>query len=352
MAATATAAAPVAVGAELEKALEGLESGLASVVQSIASSVAEISASLRTMEFDEAGSTNSFGDDQLQADIHADEIIFKHLRSCPAVASASSEEQSDILPMSQQQQPGQGYSVAFDPLDGSSIFDANFAVGSIFGVWPGSTPLGQTGRDQVAAAYSVYGPRTLLVLAVPSGSRAAAGGSQPQHCDAAQQQQQDGQQQQQHGSISEAFDVLEFVLSDRRWRLRRVHTKLGDRNNVAPANIRAAAGNEAYQQLLHAWITNGCKLRYSGGMVPDVHHMLAKGGGVFCNPKSATAPAKLRLLYECAPVALVVEAAGGVSHDGQGSILDLVINDTSARAIIALGSAPQVAQCLDAMRGA
>jgi fructose-1,6-bisphosphatase len=74
------------------------------------------------------------------------------------------------------------------------------------------------------------------------------------------------------------FDVLEFVLSDRRWRLRRVHTKLGDKNNVAPANIRAAAGNEAYKQLLHAWITNGCKLRYSGGMVPDVHHMLAKVG--------------------------------------------------------------------------
>ncbi|KAF6260023.1 hypothetical protein COO60DRAFT_939814 [Scenedesmus sp. NREL 46B-D3] len=319
------------------------------------------------MEFDQAGSTNSFGDDQLQADIHADEVIFKHLRSCPAVASASSEEQSDILPMAQQQQPGQGYSVAFDPLDGSSIFDANFAVGSIFGVWPGGTPLGQSGRDQVAAAYAVYGFRTLLVMAIPSGtSRAAAAAAaaasgcqqqQQQQCSAAQQQQQqqDGQQQQQQqqqGSVSEAFQVLEFVLTDKRWRLRRLHTRLGDKNNVAPANIRAAAGNEAYHQLLHAWIKNGCKLRYSGGMVPDVHHMLAKGGGVFCNPKSATAPAKLRLLYECAPVALVVEAAGGVSHDGQGSILDLVINDTGARSIIALGSAPQVQQCLDAMRGA
>jgi fructose-1,6-bisphosphatase len=185
--------------------------------------------------------------------------------------------------------------VAFDPLDGSSIFDANFAVGSIFGVWPGGTPLGQTGRDQVAAAYSVYGPRTLLILAIPSGSssssRAAACGSQQQQqqqqCSAAQQQQQDGHphHQQQQGSISEAFDVLEFVLSDKRWRLRRVHTKLGDKNNVAPANIRAAAGNEAYQKLLHAWITNGCKLRYSGGMVPDVHHMLAKVGAERANSR-------------------------------------------------------------------
>ena len=58
--------------------------------------------------------------------------------------------------------------VAFDPLDGSSIFDANFAVGSIFGVWPGSELLGRTGGDQAAAAYAVYGPRTTLVIARPA----------------------------------------------------------------------------------------------------------------------------------------------------------------------------------------
>lgn len=177
--------------------------------------------------------------------------------------------------------------VAFDPLDGSSIFNANFAVGSIFGVWPGSTPLGQTGRQQVAAAYSVYGPRTLLVIAVPADNggltaEAPAGAaecrgtghqSSQQQCTAAAASQLQQQQQQ---SPADVFDVLEFVLTEQQWQLKKIHLKLAGKNNVAPANIRAAAGNAAYQELLNKWITNGCKLRYSGGMVPDVHHILAK----------------------------------------------------------------------------
>jgi len=279
------------------------------------------------------------------------------------VASASSEETSDIVPLN-----GSGYSVgvsvhdrvetgpmltmqrtalacyscrlisaratpteslavvvtlqvAFDPLDGSSIIDANFAVGSIFGVWPGSTPLGSTGAQQAAAAYSVYGPRTLLVIARP-GTGANAG----------------------------APMVQEFALSPNgKWSLHRAHVSVGSRVTVAPANLRAAAGNAAYKALVDAWIVQGCKLRYSGGMVPDVHHVLAKGGGVFCNPTSPAAPAKLRLLYECAPLAYIMEAAGGASHDGTGSILDLNIADSGARSQIALGSKAQVEQCLPAL---
>eukprot|EP00879_Flechtneria_rotunda_P026197 GHRR01027917.1.p1 GENE.GHRR01027917.1~~GHRR01027917.1.p1 ORF type:complete len:360 (+),score=132.20 GHRR01027917.1:204-1283(+) len=270
--AAATSTGPTAVGAPLQHAVAAVEPGLASVLLSIADSVTDISLGLRTMDLGQAGSTNSFGDDQLLADIHADDTIFRHLQQCPAVASASSEEKSDI-----QHLGGQGYTVAFDPLDGSSIFGANFAVGSIFGIWPGSTPLGQTGRDQAAAAYAVYGPRTLLVLAVPTGSGSAASTCsrhQPQ-----QQQQQQPSEQQQQQSPSEAFDVLEFVLTDsHKWQLRQVYTKIGSKNNIAPANLRAAADNQTYKHLLDRWITSGAKLRYSGGMVPDVHHILAKVG--------------------------------------------------------------------------
>jgi fructose-1,6-bisphosphatase len=74
-----------------------------------------------------------------------------------------------------------------------------------------------------------------------------------------------------------------------------------------------------------------------------------QGGGVFCNPSSAAAPAKLRLLYECAPLAYVIEAAGGASHCGRGSVLDLEIPDTGARTTVALGAAEEVAECLEAM---
>jgi sedoheptulose-bisphosphatase len=169
--------------------------------------------------------------------------------------------------------------VAFDPLDGSSIFSANFAVGSIFGIWKGSSPVGQTGRDQVAAAYSIYGPRTLLVVAVPSASAAGAAGSCSTQNGQQQQQQQAGPTDQQQ-QPAQMFDVLEFALSEGKgWKLRQVFSKLGNSKNIAPANIKAAKDNAVYEQLVLKWISNGCKLRYSGGMVPDIHHIMAKVGG-------------------------------------------------------------------------
>lgn len=78
----------------------------------------------------------------------------------------------------------------------------------------------------------------------------------------------------------------------------------------APANLRAASQNIAYAQLVNRWIEAQYTLRYTGGMVPDVHHIIAKGHGIFCNPCSLSAPAKLRLLYECAPLALIIEVCG------------------------------------------
>ena len=75
----------------------------------------------------------------------------------------------------------------------------------------------------------------------------------------------------------------------------------------APANLRCAAQNLAYAALVNTWIEAAFTLRYTGGMVPDVHGLISRGGGVFCCPASQAAPAKLRLVYECAPLALVVE---------------------------------------------
>ena len=84
---------------------------------------------------------------------------------------------------------------------------------------------------------------------------------------------------------------------------------------------------------------------------PDVHHIMTAGGGVFCSPASATAKAKLRLLYECAPLAFVMEAAGGASHDGSGSVLDQRIVDVDQRSIISLGSPGLVAASVPALKG-
>lgn len=84
-------------------------------------------------------------------------------------------------------------------------------------------------------------------------------------------------------------------------------------------------------------------------MVPDVHHMLTKGGGIFCNPMAPSAPAKLRLLYECVPLSIIVEAAGGTASNGKEAILDLPISSTDLRTQICLGSTEEVQRHLNCL---
>ena len=164
----------------------------------------------------------------------------------------------------------------------------------------------------------------------------------------------------------------------------------------APANLRAAADNKAYADFVSACIADKYTLRYTGGFVPDINHIMAKvtsladcevlhqhsclskvkrahsclasaelpgviimallsgcalmscicaqGGGLFVNPASTSAPAKLRLLYECAPLALIVEAAGGASSNGKESILSMQIDSLDRRTAITLGSQDEVAR--------
>lgn len=125
-----------------------------------------------------AGTQNSSGDEQLHLDIDCDNAVFHAIRDTGVFAVAASEEtpvETDVRPSSSTANEDEGpwYSIGFDPLDGSSIIDANFSVGSIFGVWPGKGLLGRTGREQVASVISLYGPRTTLVIALPSATRGA-----------------------------------------------------------------------------------------------------------------------------------------------------------------------------------
>ncbi|DBA78808.1 TPA: hypothetical protein ACH3X1_008704 [Trebouxia sp. C0004] len=281
-----------------------VEPKLARTLSGIADAVVVISDILRGQGVEESHSTNTFGDQQLNIDVESDEVVFNHLRSCGMVKSASSEEQTECQDLG-----GHGYSVAFDPLDGSSIVGANFAVGSIFGIWPGDELIGRRGNEQAAAVYAVYGPRTVLVVAWPHKGE---GGSQ--------------------------------------WQLQRDNISIKDKAVFAPANLRATAENEEYQQLVQYWMSHKYTLRYSGGMVPDIHHILTKGGGVFANPVSESAPAKLRLLYEAAPLALVVEAAGGLAECATGSILDMTIASTDIRTMVSLGSKSEVMRSRPALK--
>jgi sedoheptulose-bisphosphatase len=119
----------------------------------------------------------------------------------------------------------------------------------------------------------------------------------------------------------------------------------------APGNLRAIMDNPKYFELVNYWITNKYTLRYSGGLVPDVYHILIKGEGVLSNASSLSAKAKLRLLFEAIPIALIIEAAGGSSCVSPSefqenmipsSLLDVTVDDLDQRVGVCYGSSDEV----------
>jgi len=252
--------------------------------------------------------------------------VFRAIRDSGVYKIAASEEtpvETDVSPSSgdgAEEDGGGGtfFSLGFDPLDGSSIIDANFSVGSIFGIWPGKGVLNRTGRDQVASAVSLYGPRTTLCIALPGTT---SGSGKPV--------------------------VFEVTLVKNRtiWEVSRDAISIDPSGKVfAPGNLRAANDNARYAALIAHWMSERYTLRYSGGMVPDVYHIFAKSKGVFSNVSSEKAKAKLRLLYEVAPLGLMVECAGGATtHEAyDASVLDCKIDDLDRRLGVCFGSSEEV----------
>ncbi len=118
----------------------------------------------------------------------------------------------------------------------------------------------------------------------------------------------------------------------------------GEKKIFAPGNLRACGSEEWYVKLLEHWAKNDYTLRYSGGMVPDVNQILKKGCGVFTYPGYAEKPqGKLRLLYECAPMAFLMEQAGGDGVSNKGRILDISIEKLDQRTPVFLGSKKEIA---------
>lgn len=256
-----------------------------------------------------AGSENVYGEAQLALDVQANEIVTDELKKSGLVREMASEELETIVVNENDSAP---FCVVFDPLDGSSLVDVNLAVGSIFGVYPAGNPVGKTGDDQLAACFVVYGPRTTLVLTVKKGAH-------------------------------------EFRLADDgKFYLTKENLRVNENaKHFAPGNLRAAAERKDYLELTNEWIKSGLTLRYSGGMVPDINHILLKGDGIFAYPGYSKAPeGKLRLLFECNPMALLAEQAGGIASDGKNRILSKKITELHRRTPIFIGSKNIVEQAI------
>jgi fructose-1,6-bisphosphatase I len=264
---------------------------------------------IRTTDLDLAGTSNQFDEQQLKLDVLSNNIIRHELSESRLVHSFCSEEEANIQPLA----AGAEFMVVFDPLDGSSLVDANLAIGSIFGIYPHQKIFGATPREQVAALYLVYGPRTILVYSVGKG-------------------------------VHQFYlnEVGEFILMKENMTMR------DEVKTYAPGNLRAVVDTPAYYKMMTLWLQEGHTLRYSGGMVPDIHHMLVKGAGIFTNIGGSKYPqGKLRLLFECGPFAYIMHHAGGDSSDGERSILDIPVKDIDQRTPIIIGAKKEVTRvCL------
>ena len=235
---------------------------------------------IKTGESGYSSSSNSTGDTQLKLDIKSDEIIEDMFKEVSEVSAIISEEKEDKLELNSSGE----YIVCYDPLDGSSIVDYNLSVGSIFGIYKG----GLDASNLVASVYIVYGPRVEMVKTLK--------GSKPKH----------------YRVVDNEFKLIGEVSMDSKGKL----------------NAPGATQKNWYphhKELVESLFKEGYRLRYSGGMVPDLHQILLKGGGLFSYPGTTDKPkGKLRMLFEVIPFALCYIEAGGDAIDDKGNSLLLI----------------------------
>ncbi len=229
---------------------------------------------------------NSSGETQLELDIKCDMIIEEEFSRVASVHTIASEEKEEATLLHEDGK----YYIAYDPLDGSSLVDVNLSVGSIFGIYEG----GFGTQNMVAACYVVYGPRVEMVFA----------------------------QNRVKLYLLQASD-FEFVKEIRLNEKGKLMAPGGTQQNWTPY----------HKAMIDGFFANGYRLRYSGGMVPDLHQILLKGGGLFSYPATSDKPAgKLRRLFEVFPFAFVYEKAGGEAINGKERLMELGyahIHDTS-----------------------
>jgi len=241
----------------------------------------KIDHAIKTEDLGYADSENSSGEDQLKLDVKSDYIIEEAFKDISIVRSLVSEEKEGVLELHDDGK----YTICYDPLDGSSLADVNLSVGSIFGVYEGELKA----ENLVASAYVVYGPRIELVLATKE--------TKPQHYRA------------QNGLFN---FISEITLNEQG----KLNAPGGTQQNWA----------DYHKTFVDGLFAHGCRLRYSGGLVPDLHQILLKGGGIFSYPGTSDVPnGKLRQLFEVVPFAFLYEQAGGQAVNNKGlRLMELV----------------------------
>ncbi len=276
------------------------------------------------------GRMNASGDVVKKLDEFADETIYKAMDHGGHLCVMASEENEDILHIPDQYPDGK-YVLLYDPLDGSSNIDANITIGSIFSVYRRISTSGkgtladclQPGYKQVAAGYIIYGSSTIFVYSTGRGV---------------------------HGFTLDPT-VGEFLLSHENIRI----PKKGKIYSLNEGNY--CNWDESVQRYVRYLTEQDSKtdrpysLRYIGTMVGDSHRTLLYGG-IFSYPADRKNPkGKLRLMYECNPMAFIIEQAGGKSSDGKQSILQIQPTSLHEHTPVFLGSEHDMKVCEEFLQG-
>ncbi len=273
------------------------------------------------------GGQNVQGEEQQKLDVVADEAFIRAFENGGEVCGIASEENDDFVAFTTETAQKGNYVVLFDPLDGSSNIDVNVSIGTIFSIYrrisPNGTPatladMLQTGDQQVAAGYVLYGSSTILVYSTGKGVNGF--------------------------TLDPA--VGEFFLSH-------PDMKMPEEGRLYSIN----EGNlQDFDPTLRAYL-DYCQSdknqtgkpysgRYIGSLVADFHRNLIKGG-IYIYPTVPSAPqGRLRLLYECNPLAFIAEQAGGVATDGQQRILDIKPSQLHQRVGFYIGSKKMVEKAM------
>ena len=258
-----------------------------------------------------AGAVNADGDTQKKLDVIADEIVLDALRGTAAAAYLS-EEREEAIPLD----PDGGLIIACDPLDGSSNIGVNVSVGTIFSVLPADGGDLQPGRAQLAAGFFVYGPQTTLLLTTGSGT-------------ASFRMDDEGRFVMISENVRIPLEASEFAInaSNRR------HWPAPITRYVEGC-LAGADGPRGHDY----------NMRWVASLVAETWRIISRGG-VFLYPADARkgyAAGRLRLVYEAAPVAMLVEQAGGRATDGVRDIMDITPDGLHQRVPLVFGAKNEV----------
>ena len=278
-----------------------------------------------------AGETNIQGEDQQKLDVYANDVFIQTMTKRNIVCGIASEEEDDFIAVNSQDENNQNkYVVLIDPLDGSSNIDVNVSVGTIFSIYRRVTPVGspvqkedflQKGSEQVAAGYVVYGTSTMLVYTTGNGVNGFT--LNPAL----------GTFYLSHPNMEFPEDGNIYSVNEGNY----VHFTQGVKNYIKYCQ-EEGEGGRPYTS------------RYIGSLVSDFHRNMIKGGIYFYPKSSKNEAGKLRLLYECNPMAFLAEQAKGKASDGHMRIMDIEPTELHQRVPFFAGSTKMVEKAEEFMK--